>query len=208
MNFYLPFNLKIFFDFFSSSVYFIDYGPMSNVLILLGSPRKHGNTARLAAEFAHGARESGHTVTEIALKEKTIGDCIACGACQHNGGQCVQKDDMQEIYACLQKNDIIVLASPVYFYTWTSLTKRMIDRTYAAVSTLQNKTFYLISTGAATEESYMKTMLDSFQLYISCFRAGGNKIGSCLFGCGTNAQDDVVKLPVMEKAYKLGKSPQ
>ena len=179
---------------------------MSKVLILEGSARKNGNTVRLAAEFANGATESGHTVTEIFLKNKTFGDCLGCGACQRNGGQCVQKDDMQEIYTALQENDVIVLASPVYFYTWTSLMKRMIDRTYAVEPYLQNKSFYLISTGAAPEEAYMKTMLDSFELYVSCFRAGGNEIGGYLFGCGTNAPDDVVKLPVMEQAYALGKS--
>lgn len=179
---------------------------MSKVLILEGSVRKQGNTARLTAEFARGAKESGHTVTEIFLKEKTIGDCMGCGYCQRNGGQCIQKDSMDEIYAALQENDVIVLSSPVYFYTWTSLMKRMIDRTYAVEPFLQNKTFYLLSTGAAPEESYMKMMQDSFELYVSCFRAGGNKIGGHLFGCGTNAPDDVIKLPVMAQAYELGKA--
>lgn len=179
---------------------------MSKVLILLGSPRKHGNTAKLAAEFARGAKESGHTVTEIILKEKTFGDCLGCGHCQRSGGQCVQKDDMQEIYEAMKENDIIVLASPVYFYTWTSLMKRMIDRTYALISVLQHKTFYLLSTGAATEESYMKPMLDSFQLYASCFGGAGNKVGGHLFGCGTNGPNDVAALPVMAEAYALGKA--
>ena len=179
---------------------------MSKILILEGSARKRGNTARLAEAFALGAKESGHAVTEIFLKDRTFSDCLGCGVCQANGGQCVQKDDMQEIYAALRENDVIVLASPVYFYTWTSLMKRMIGRTFAVEPFLQNKTFYLLSTGAAPEESYMKTMLDSFELYVSCFRAGGNKVGGHLFGCGTNAPDDVAKLPVMEQAYALGKA--
>ena len=179
---------------------------MSKVLILMGSPRKHGNTAKLAAEFAKGARESGAEVTEITLKDKSFGDCLGCCACQNNGGRCVQKDDMQEIYAAMQENDVIVLASPVYFYTWTSLMKRAIDRTFAVEPFLQNKTFYMLSTGAAPEEKYMKTMIDSFQLYVSCFCAGGNKIGGYLFGYNTREPNDISEMPVLEDAYKLGKS--
>ena len=179
---------------------------MSKVLILEGSPRRHGNTMRLTAEFARGARDSGHEVREIFLKDKAFGDCLGCGACQRKGGLCVQQDDMRGIYAALQEYEVIVLASPVYFYTWTSLMKRMIDRTYAMEPFLQNKTFYLLSTGAAPEEAYMKMMLDSFRLYVSCFRAGGNTIGGHLFGCGTYASDDVTRLPVMARAYELGQS--
>ncbi len=179
---------------------------MKQVLIIHGSPRKQGNTARLAAQFARGAADAGHTVTQITLKDKTIHDCLGCGACQYKEGQCVQKDDMQEIYQAMQKADVIVLASPVYFYTWTSLMKRMLDRTFAVISVLQNKTFYLLSTGAATGEEYMKTMIDSFQQYVSCFAAGGNKSGGYLFGYGTNAPGDIRTMPVMDEAYALGKA--
>lgn len=179
---------------------------MSKILIIEGSPRKHGNTARLADAFARGARESGHTVTELFLKDKAIGDCLGCCACQNNGGQCVQKDDMGEIYAALRENDVIVLACPVYFYTWTSLMKRMIDRTFAVESFLQGKTFYLLSTGAAPEESYMQTMLDSFTQYVSCFQGEGNRIGGHLFGCDTRARDDIAGRPVLTQAYELGKN--
>ena len=96
------------------------------VLIIKGSPRRNGNTAAMADAFAKGALENGNAVTEIMLKDKTFGDCLGCGACQRNGGICVQKDDMTEIYDAMKAADVIVLASPVYFYTWTSLMKRMI----------------------------------------------------------------------------------
>lgn len=64
------------------------------VLIVKGSPRKNGNTSAMADAFAKGAREAGNIVTEIVLKDKTIGDCMGCGVCQGNGGICVQKDDI------------------------------------------------------------------------------------------------------------------
>ena len=111
------------------------------ILIVKGSPRKNGNTSAMADAFAKGASENGNTITEVVLKDKIIGDCMGCGACQRNGGICVQKDDMKEIYEAIKKADIIVLASPVYFYTWTSLVKRMIDRTFAVELILMNKKF-------------------------------------------------------------------
>lgn len=179
---------------------------MSKVLIIKGSARKKGNTALLADEFGRGAKEAGHEVSEIILQEKQIGDCLGCGACQRNNGVCVQKDDMTEIYESLKGADVIVLASPVYFYTWTSLMKRMLDRTFAVETVLSNKTFYLISTSAAPDESYARTMIDSFEQYVSCFRGDGNIEGGYLIGCGTNAPGDIKGMEVMERAYQMGQA--
>lgn len=176
------------------------------ILIVKGSPRKNGNTSAVADAFAKGASESGNTVTEVVLKDKTIGDCMGCGACQGNGGICVQKDDMIKIYDAMKSADVIVLASPVYFYTWTSLMKRMIDRTFALVPLLENKKFYLLSAGAATEEKYMQTMIDSFRQYVSCFGAGGNEEGGILFAYGTNGPSDVKTMPALEEAYEMGRN--
>lgn len=175
------------------------------ILVIKGSLRKSGNTSIMADTFARGALESGNEVTQIVLKDKTIGDCLGCGVCQRNGGICVQKDDMTEIYDAMKKADAIVLASPVYFYTWTSLMKRMIDRTFAIEPILTNKKFYLLSAGAAPEEKYMQTMIDSFRQYISCFRAGGNEEGGILFAYGTDEPSDVKKMSVLEEVYQIGK---
>ena len=82
--------------------------------------------------------------------------------------------------------------------------KRTIDRTYAIEPTLQNKTFYLLSAGAAPEEKWMKTMIGSFDEYVSCFRAGGIKNGGHVFGCGTNAVGDVKNSTAMKEAYEKG----
>ena len=176
------------------------------ILIVKGSPRKNGNTSAMADAFAKGASESGNVVTEVVLKDKTIGDCIGCGVCQGNGGICFQKDDMTEIYDAMKKADVTVLASPVYFYTWTSLMKRMIDRTFAVDMILENKKFYLLSAGAATDETYMQTMINSFREYISCFPAGGIEEGGILFAYSTNGPSDVKNMPVLEEAYQMGKS--
>ena len=179
---------------------------VKKVFIVKGSPRIHGNTSMMAEQFKKGALEKGHQVSEVNLKEKNIYDCLGCGACQLNEGKCIQKDDMISLYDQLLEAAVIVFVSPVYFYTWTSLMKRFVDRTFAVESILKNKCFYLLSAGAAPEEKYMQTMIDSFEQYVSCFRAGGNKVGKIVFAYGTNKPQDVKNMKVLEEVYELGKA--
>ena len=95
----------------------------------------------MADIFTKGTSENNNIVTEIALKDKIIGNCSGWAICQQNGGKCVQDDDMNEIYDEMHKADVIVLACPVYFYTWPSLMKRMIDRTFAIEDYMEKKFF-------------------------------------------------------------------
>lgn len=86
------------------------------ILVLNGSPRPNGNTAAMAAAFAKGARENGHQVDVISVCRKKIAGCLACEYCHKKDSgherQCVQQDDMQEIYPLLDEAEMIVLASP------------------------------------------------------------------------------------------------
>lgn len=175
-------------------------------IVLLGSPRKNGNTSLLADAFIRGAAEAGNQTEKILLGDKNISGCLGCGACRRNGGQCVQKDAMQEIYPKLLEADVIVFASPVYFYSWTSLMKKVIDRTFAIEKALSHKKFYLISAGAAPEEQYMQTMLASFRQYISCFRGEGNAEGGHVIGYGTNRPGDAKNSTAMSQAYEMGRN--
>ena len=176
------------------------------VLILMGSPRKKGNTALLCEEFARGALETGNKVEQILIREHNINGCVACGACRKNGGICIQQDEMQRIYELIEEADAIVLGSPIYYYTWSSQMKTVLDRFYAKSPSLQNKTFYLISACHAGEEKYTETMLDTFRKFHGCFRAGGNKEGGYVFGLGTGEPGDIIGNPAMEKAYEMGKN--
>lgn len=156
-----------------------------NVLIIKGSPRTKGNTATMADIFAKGAIENHNAVTEIVLKDKTIIDCSGCAICQQNGGKCVQDDDMNEIYDEMYKADVIVLACPVYFYTWPSLMKRMIDRTFAIEDSMDKKIFYLLSAAATRKEINVQTMIKCFRQYISCFGENGSEEGGIIFAYDT-----------------------
>lgn len=105
------------------------------ILVLNGSPRSHGNTAAMTAAFAKGARENGHWVDVVNVCQKKIAGCLACEYCrQENTGherRCVQQDDMQEIYPLLDEAEMIVLASPIYYHSFSGQLQCVINRIYA-----------------------------------------------------------------------------
>lgn len=105
-----------------------------NILVLNGSPRAQGDTARMVAAFRDAARSTGHTVDVVSVCRMNIHGCLACEYCHGKGrGTCVQKDDMQEIYEKLLNTDMLVLASPIYYHNISGQLKCVIDRFYAAL---------------------------------------------------------------------------
>lgn len=175
------------------------------ILILMENPRKKGNTSILCDEFARGAIEAGNTVEKVDVVGRHIAGCLGCNGCQRNGGTCVQKDDMQEIYQRIMSADVVVLASPIYYHTWTSQMKAIIDRTYAMLTTMHNKTFCMISTCMSPDESYCQVMIDSFRTYLACYDETVVE-GCYVFGFGTGAPGDVKNTDAMQKAYEMGKT--
>lgn len=117
------------------------------VLILSSSPRRGGNSDTLCDEFLRGAQEAGHEVEKIFLKDKTIHYCTGCGVC-NEGKPCPQKDDAPEIVRKMVAADVIVLATPVYFYTMSAQMKTLIDRCCAGYLEIRDKEFYFIVAAA------------------------------------------------------------
>lgn len=102
------------------------------IIILNGSPRKKGNTTALTAAFTKGAIEAGNQVSEFFLGEMTIGGCKGCfGGGKNISSPCVQKDDMDKIYPIYQEADVVVLASPLYYWTISGQLKTAFDRLFA-----------------------------------------------------------------------------
>ena len=105
------------------------------ILVLNGSPRPNGNTAAMVEAFAEGAREKGHAVHIVPVCQMHIAGCVACEYChQERSGherQCVQRDDMQEVYPLLDEAEMIVLASPIYYPNFTGQLQCAISRIYA-----------------------------------------------------------------------------
>lgn len=103
-----------------------------NILILNGSPRPNGNTAAMVAAFSDGAKQSGHKVNIVNVCQKKIAGCLACEYCHTKGnGACIQKDDMQEVYPLLEEAEMIVLASPIYYHSFSGQLQCAINRIYA-----------------------------------------------------------------------------
>lgn len=177
---------------------------MKKVLILEGSPRRNGNSAILSEEFARGAAEAGCSVEKVRIAGKKIAGCLGCDACYRNGGACVQKDDMAEIREKMLAADIIVLASPIYFYSMTAQLKAVIDRTYAFYQQLEGKTFHFLITCGATDASYTETMLAALRGFTCC--VPNAKEGGYVLGIGAMEAGEIRSSAAMEEAYRLGQS--
>lgn len=177
---------------------------MKNVLILEGSARPNGNSCILSNEFARGAEEAGCSVEKVQLSRKKLSGCLGCNACYRNGGICVQKDDMADIREKMLAADVIVLASPIYFYSMTAQMKTLIDRTYAFFNELAGKTFYFIVTCAAPEASFTETMLASLRGFTCCVPEA--KEGGVVLGVGAMEAGEIRKSDAMVQAYEMGRN--
>ena len=105
-----------------------------NILVLNGSPRPRGETAKMTAVFREAAEKAGHTFTCFAVCRMDIHGCLACEYCHGKGeGRCAQQDDMQRIYEKLPETDMLILASPIYYHNISGQLKCAVDRFYAAL---------------------------------------------------------------------------
>ena len=99
------------------------------ILLVMGSPRKEGNSATLAKQVAAGAKATGAAVESFYLHAMNIQPCTACDACrEETGKECVIDDDMQILYPKLRQADAVVIASPIYWFTVSAQTKLFMDR--------------------------------------------------------------------------------
>ena len=174
------------------------------VLILSGSPRKGGNSDNLCDEFARGAQEAGHEVEKIHVAAKKVAPCSACYYCRDHGGECARKDDMTDILQKMIDADVIVLASPVYFYSIDAQLKAVIDRTVARWLEVKNKEFYYIVTMADEEHASADTTLACFRGYADCVEGAVEK--GVVIGSGVYEPGKVKATSAMKQAYKMGKT--
>lgn len=174
------------------------------VLILSGSPRKGGNSDLLCDAFLRGARESGNKVEKIRVAAKKVAPCSACYYCRDHGGICAHKDDMSEILQKMIDADVLVLASPVYFYSIDAQLKAVIDRTVARWLEVNNKEFYYIATMADETSASADTTLACFRGYADCVEGAVEK--GIIIGSGVYEAGKILNTPAIEKAYEMGKN--
>ena len=173
------------------------------ILILSSSPRKGGNSETLAAAFAKGAQEAGNRVETVYLREKQVGFCKGCFACQKLG-HCVIQDDAVEIAAKMHDADVLVFATPVYYYCVSGQLKTMLDRANPLFDTDYAFTkAYLLATAAENEPETFAGTEKAVQGWVDCFPRCA--LAGTVFAGGVNDVGDIVGHPALEQAYQTGK---
>ncbi len=172
------------------------------ILVLAGSPRKGGNSDILCDEFIRGAEESGNTARKLYVQELKIGPCRACYGCRKTGS-CVRKDDMAGLLERMIEADVIVLATPVYFYSMDGQMKVMIDRTLPRYTQIKNKEFFFIATAAVGKRAMERTM-DSLRGFTDCLP--GAKVRGMIYGSSVYQKGEVEATEAMKEAFDAGRS--
>lgn len=174
------------------------------IIILNGSPRLNGNTSALIERFKKGAEEAGHTVNRFDLQRMTIRPCLGC--CK--GGKnpetpCVQTDDMLKIYPCYKEADLVVLASPLYYWNISGQLKCAFDRLFAVaecdpgyVNPQKESVLLMAAEGNEFEEAVY--WYDRLMGHL-----GWTDRGKVLCG-GVMAVGDIAGNPKLDEAYQLG----
>ena len=174
------------------------------ITILFGSPNRNGSTSILVENFVKGATEAGHECEVLDVCHMDIHPCTGCVACGYEG-PCVQKDDVEQIKEKLLKSDMLVFATPLYYYGMSAQLKTVIDRFCAYNSSLNSrhlKSALLTVAWNADDwtfealEAHYKTLVR----YIN-FEDVGMVLG---YGCGSPRMTKRSEYP--EKAYRLGRS--
>lgn len=176
------------------------------IVILNGSPRTKGNTAALTAAFTKGAESAGHTVTEFFLGSMNINGCKGCFCGGKNpDSPCVQKDDMEKIYPFYKEADIVVLASPLYYWTINGQLKCAFDRLFAVAecdpdyrNPKKESVLIMAAEGHGFEES--EYWYDRLEKHL-----GWKSLGKVLCG-GVMGIGDIEGKPELNTAFELGKS--
>lgn len=177
------------------------------IVILNGSPRKNGNTSALVQKFTDGAESAGHTVSEFFLSGLHIQGCMGCfGGHSSRKCPCVQRDDMDKIYPIVRACDVIVLASPLYYWNLSGQLRTAMDRLFALEENDgnllrgHNRSGILLMAaeghGFADVLNYYNHLMEHLQW---------TNLGHVLAGGNENI-GDIIGKPELQQAYDLGKS--
>lgn len=175
---------------------------MSKIIILVGSVRKNGNTDLLAQAFAEGAKKN-NDVEIISVADYKVNPCIGCNSCfSRESHKCFQKDDMEKVYNKLMTADMLVVASPVYFYGISAQLKAIIDRLHTPLrNEFHIKKLALLLAGAASLPELFDSIKLQYQLVLNYFHL--EDAGMVLVR-GVKEIGDIKGNPSLQEAYDLG----
>lgn len=177
---------------------------MKKVLIISTSLRKDSNSEYLAKEFERGAKAAGNETELITLAHKKIEFCIGCLACQRTQ-QCVIRDDTIEIADKIKNADVVVFATPIYYYEMCGQMKTLLDRMNPLFSADYHfRDIYLLTTAAEAEESAMDGAVKGMQGWIDCFPKA--RLSGVLRGVGISDAGEAKRHgEILKLAYEMGK---
>ena len=179
------------------------------VLVILGSPRRTGNSSTLAARISLGAKSSGAEVETLFLQDLKISPCRACDTCQkHDSKGCATEDDMQEIYPKLIKADAWVIASPVYWFTMSAQTKIFMDRCYALPAYTKNPFAgkrIAIAMSYGDVDPVKSGCVNALRTFQDAFSYTKSNIVGMVYGSAMKAGEIKNNETLMREAEELGK---
>lgn len=190
---------------------------MKRILVVMGGGRPKGNTEQLVDSFIRGAEEAGHSVEKVSLLKTEVKGCLGCNACRY-GKPCVQKDGFNELAPKIKQADLIVFASPLYFWTISSKLKAFIERFYCIAEEDPEPPYGRYEKYPVKDSALLMTSADeffwTFNQAVSYYQfaivnyIGFHDKGMVLAGgCGdTNGQPQIDKTGHLQEAYEFGKN--
>ncbi len=174
------------------------------ILVISTSPRKGGNSETLADALIRGAEEAGNQVEKVCLYDKTISFCKGCLACLKSH-RCVIHDDADIIAQKMRQADVLVFATPIYYYEMCGQMKTMLDRANPLYdSDYRFREVYLLATAAEDEETTVEGAVKGLSGWICCFPKA--RFAGTVFGGGADAVGTIVGNPALDQAYAMGKA--
>lgn len=178
-------------------------GKGMNILALTGSPRKNGNSNYLVEEFTKGATEKGHKVFRFDAAHSSVHPCMACNACGMDG-PCVFNDDFNIVREHLIPADMVVFATPMYYFGPSAQLKAVVDRFYATNGQIHvPKKAALILTYADTQK-FKAVPIDSWYDTLVKY-LGWESLGK-IIAPGVWTEGSVKSTQYPKQAYELGRS--
>ena len=175
---------------------------MKKVLVISASPRVNSNSEALAKAFAKGAEESGHEVELISLRGKTINFCRGCFVCQEKQ-RCVIRDDADAIWQKALTADVLVFATPIYYYEMSGQLKTLLDRLNPLFpSDYAFRDVYMLTAAAEDEEYVPQRAVSGLEGWVECFERA--KLAGSVFMGGVTAPGENPDHPALDQAYRMG----
>ncbi len=173
------------------------------ILVITGSPRKNGNSNTLAENFIKGAKEKGHNVVRFDSAFKNVHPCIACNKCGMNG-DCVFNDDFKEVKDNIIDSDMVVFATPMYYFGISTQLKAVIDRFYSINGKIHTpKKSALIMTYADTSDKEAEPIIKHYETLLNYL--GWQDVGQ-IIASGVWTEGSVNNTDYPKQAFDLGKS--